>query len=82
MFRKEVHWLALTYRAFVCFLAMWAFLIGGFLALWALLVPTHVGQCQACELGQIDSSTCNWVPLSRLILGRTMRVFELMDAPV
>jgi len=47
MFKKEAHGLALTHRAFVNFLALWAFLIGVFLSLWTFLAPTHMGQGQA-----------------------------------
>jgi len=47
----KAHGLALTHRAFVGFLALWAFLVGGFLALWAFLAPTHVGQGQALWVG-------------------------------
>ena len=44
MFKKEVYRLTLTYRTFVGFLALWAFLIGNFLVLWAFLAPTHMGR--------------------------------------
>jgi len=47
MFKKKVHGLILTHKAFGRFLALWAFFIGDFLAPWVFLTPIHMGQSLA-----------------------------------
>jgi len=46
MFKKKVCGMVLTQKAFVNFLTLSIFLIGGFLVPWMFLVPIHMSQDQ------------------------------------
>jgi len=51
MWKMKAHGLALAHRAFVGFLALWAFLLGAFFSMWAFLALAHMGQDQTLWAG-------------------------------